>query len=115
MTEEKYQEILKTAPEDHLSEEFKLFLINNNEVVFINENWLVIRNIKYWTEENDWLTAFYLPVKQPWDSVWDKKFQSGFFEKMSELHKSPFADREWLIKAPEKRTVKLFHLHLYKK
>jgi hypothetical protein len=54
MTEEQYQELLKTAPADHFSDEFIQFLRDNNEVVEEIENWLIIKNCK---NENDY-TAF---------------------------------------------------------
>jgi len=42
MTEDKYQEILKTAPQDHFSDEFVQFLRDNNEVISESDNWLII-------------------------------------------------------------------------
>lgn len=109
MTEEGYQEFLKTAPEDHFSVDFLLFLVNNNKVRHWSEKWLVIENTKYWTEENDWLTAFYIgEMKEntPQAIIALYSLSTSF---------DGVLDREWLIKAPSKRSVKLFHVHMYKK
>lgn len=106
MTEEKYQEFLKTAPEDHFSEEFIHFLFENNQWEVKTSDWLIIRNKKYWNPTNDWLTAFYIGMYKNDDDV-----------ALSMLRSIPecYRNREWLIKAPHKRTVKLFHVHLCKK
>lgn len=106
MSEEKYLELLKTAPTDHFSPEFKIFLYDNNRVVSWSEGWLIICNKKYWTPENDWLTAFYTgrDITNP-----------GIALASSHTLLEKYGDREWLIKAPHKRTVKLFHIHLIKK
>lgn len=106
MREDEYQHFLAKAPEDHFSDEFRLFLINNNKVRKIGGNWLVVENIKYRTEENDWLTAFYI-------GPWNKDNKHAIFS--TDWLWTNFSDREWLIKHPSKRTVKLFHIHLYKK
>ena len=109
MNEEKYQEFLKTAPEDHFSKDFKLFLMNNNKVVYFDDDWLVVENKKYWTPENDWLTAFC--VKQDRDNM-----LIGIVRLKDLLENFPESKkRELLIKAPNKRSVKLFHIHLVKK
>jgi len=106
MSEETYKEFLKTAPEDHLSDEFIQFLRDNNEVDYNGFYWLVIKNKKYWTPENDWMTAFYVGK--------DRNTPYIEVERMKGLFMS-YKDREILIKAPHKRTVKLFHVHLIKK
>lgn len=104
MTEQEYQTLLKQAPKDHFSDEFIQYLRDNNVVRFETSSWLVIQNVKYWTPENDWLTAFY---------IGDMLYDDCIVEKISSvMHKFP--DREILIKAPIKRSVKLFHVHLYK-
>lgn len=111
MTEEEYKESLSKAPQDHLSDEFIQFLKENNPVREVGADWLVIENCKYWTPENDWLTAFYVGNRK------DSKHWQDFTEKLSYLssYVDDIEEREWLIKAPHKRTVKLFHIHLYKK
>lgn len=109
MTEEKYQEFLKTAPVDHFSDEFVEFLKQNNKVIKKYWGWLIIRNKKYWTKENDWLTAFYI------DSLDSKNNNYLRGVEKLEILCDEYSDREWLIKAPSKRTVKLFHVHLIKK
>ena len=106
MLEEKYQEFLATAPEDHFSNEFRTFLIQNNKVRKALGHWLVIENIKYRTNENDWLTAFYIGPH-----IKDEKHAIFSTDELW----AEYYDREWLIKHPKKRTVKLFHIHLYHK
>ena len=108
MTEQEYQTLLAQAPKDHYSKEFQLFLINNNQVRFINYKWIVIENCKYKTKENDWLTAFYIGSYGLSDN------EEG--EALTELGRLllDFPNREILIKAPSKRSIKLFHVHLYK-
>lgn len=59
MTEKEYWTLLNHAPADHLSTEFEVFLMNNNEVVAMLENWLIIKNCKYHTDESPWYTAFH--------------------------------------------------------
>lgn len=107
MKEENYQEFLKTVPQDHFSDEFVNFLKNNNEVVDKAYNWLIIKNIKY---HGDWLTAFYIG----WRIENGSFNQSAAIADMWQLIPK-YKDREWLIKAPHKRSVKLFHVHMYKK
>jgi len=99
MTEDKYQEILKTAPQDHFSDEFVQFLRDNNEVISESDNWLIISNIK---DPKDY-TAFY--IESPF-----RKDYGMFLHNLSTLE--DWSDREWKIKAPHKRSVKLFHVHL---
>lgn len=107
MTKQEYQILLKQAPQDHFSKEFQLFLINNNKVRSINSRWLVIENCKYHDDKNDWLTAFHI-------GGW--KLEADDLEGIKDLDRLhlEFPDREILIKAPNKRSVKLFHVHLYK-
>jgi len=106
MNEKEYLDFLAQAPKDHHSKEFIDWLIDKNEVVKIWAGWLIIKNKKYWNPENDWLTAFFIG-----------DFHYEDFQAIGELKwlLSDFGDREWLVKAPHKRTVKLFHVHLYKK
>lgn len=106
MQEDKYQDFLKTAPTDHFSDEFLEFLRNYNVVEKEDENWLIIQNIKYGAT---WLTAFY--KRWRFDPVFNQ--QAGIGDMWGLLPK--YEDREWLIKAPHKRSVKLFHVHLIKK
>jgi hypothetical protein len=107
---ETYEELLARAPKDHFSEEFRLFLINNNKVRFIDGRWLVIENCKYWTPENDWLTAFYL------NGGLMGNLSSGLGNlDILEKYFPGFKDRELLLKSEKNRSVKLFHVHLYKK
>lgn len=108
MTKQEYQILLKQAPQDHFSKEFQLFLINNNKVRSINSRWLVIENCKYHDDKNDWLTAFYIGSF----GLSNDEEQEALTELREILLEFP--DREILIKAPNKRSVKLFHVHLYK-
>ena len=107
---ETYEELLARAPKNHFSEEFKLFLINNNEVRFMSDKWLVIENCKYRTEENDWLTAFRIDSEFDWVSC-ERIYKDMSLDEV--MHK--FRDREFLIRAPHTRSIELFHVHLYKK
>lgn len=102
MQEEKYQEFLKTAPEDHFSEQFIQFLRDNNEVIEEKENWLIIKNVKY-----DWLTAF-------WKRKDCLEYETLAYEQLKNLLIN-YRNYEWKIKAPHKRSVKLFHVHLIQK
>lgn len=102
MTEEQYQEFLKQAPKDHFSDEFIQFLREKNKVVKDTSVWLIIENVK---NPKDY-TAFY--IRQDW-----KNLYFSFLTDLSLLHE--YADREWKIKAPHKRSVKLFHVHLIEK
>jgi hypothetical protein len=103
MQEKEYQEFLKTAPEDHFSDEFIQFLRDNNEVVEETVNWLIIKNCK---DPNDY-TAF-------WKMDCYRNYTLFAYSKLMQLLKE-YGDREWVIKAPHKRSVKLFHVHLIKK
>jgi hypothetical protein len=106
MQEDKYKDFLKTAPQDHFSDEFLEFLRKYNEVDWEGEYWLVIKNIKY---GDAWLTAFY----KRWRTDIDSNTQAGIAQMFDLLDR--YRDREWMIKAPHKRSVKLFHVHLIKK
>lgn len=97
MTEEKYQELLKTAP-DHRSQEFIDFLKENNVVVWEGKNWLIIENCKY---GNGWRTAFWL---HNGDDIWASKY-------LHEVY-SQYPECKIIIKSPAKRTVKRFHFHI---
>lgn len=103
MNEEEYQKFLKTAPVDHFSDEFVQFLRDNNKVIEETNNWLIIENCK---DPNDY-TAFFIGKEKHIGSWWE------FIKNLDDLHK--YYDREWKIKAPHKRTVKLFHIHLINK
>lgn len=103
MKETEYLDFLKKAPSDHFSDEFIQFLRDNNEVVEETSDWLVIKNVK---DPNDY-TAFYKP-----NSIARNDYELFLMDLYRLKH---YKDREWKIKAPHKRTVKLFHIHLTKK
>lgn len=109
MTEKEYQKFLSKVPENHFSRQFIKFLTDNNEVVSHENGWLVIKNKKYWNSKNDWLTAFYTR------EIASPKFNEelGTIDMIDVLLKFP--GREYLIKAKSKRSIQLFHFHLYKK
>lgn len=110
---ETYEELLARAPQDHFSYEFIQFLVDNNNVRYGDYRWMIIENCKYWTPENDWLTAFYL-VNDYADP--DANCLNGLRDIYELLHILPdFKDRELLLKSEKNRSVKLFHVHLYKK
>ena len=105
-----YQKLLESAPSDHNSQEFKVFLTNNNKVRAFTRNWLIIENCKYWDKNNDWLTAFYIDGDE---------FGSEPLEGLDYLEELPrlipdFDERVMLLKPKNKRTVDLFHVHIYK-
>lgn len=89
-----YEELLLQAPA-HDSPEFITFLEDNNEVVLKTENWLVVKNVKYHTEEKPWLTAFHIEGKLD-VSVLDTHFN----------------DWRWEKKPLTRRTISRFHIHL---
>lgn len=104
MTETEYRDWLKKAPQDHLSEEFIQFLRDKpNKVIEETDNWLIIENIK---DPNDY-TAFFIR------DIWKEDNKMFLLDSIELLKK--YGDREWKIKAPHKRSVKLFHVHLIQK
>lgn len=103
LNDQEYEELLKTCPEDHFSYEFIQFLRDNNKVIEETDNWLIIENCK---DPKDY-TAFFIR------DIW-KEDNKMFLMDSTELLKK-YGDREWKIKAPHKRTVELFHVHLIKK
>lgn len=108
MKEKQYQKVLGMIPQDHYSNAFIKYLKENNVVELKTKNWLVIRNIKYWNKKNNWITAFYIGK--------DRINNVDGIAKMHELYAYFHEDnQEWLIKACKKRTIKLFHVHIYKK
>ncbi len=102
MKETEYLNFLKTAPTNHFSDKFIQFLRDNNTVIEELTRWLVIKNVK---DPNDY-TAFYIDKKK-------RKSLESFFENLPDLEH--YKNREWKIKAPHKRTVKLYHVHLINK
>jgi len=112
MTEEEYQEFLKQAPKNHYTGEFLQFLRDKNKVVEETWDWLIIRNKKYWTPENDWLTAYYKHWTVAGGVVGNNTYLA--VENLKCLPTEYFR-REWKIKAPHKRSVGLFHIHLIEK
>lgn len=91
-----YEELLKTAP-DHMSDDFIVFLRENNTVVYESEDWIIIENYKYHTNEKSWWTAF-IKGDRNWRYEIDEIEQFKLFD--------------ILIKSPSRRTVKRFHVHL---
>lgn len=96
--------LLENAPA-HDTPEFIDYLRENNAVVWENPQWVVIENCKYHTEEKPWYTAFW---KGPWEMCPDEWYQD------IDIIWYEFGDYEWLKKAPDRQTVKRFHIHLYK-
>lgn len=97
--------LLEKAPSDHLSPEFLEFLRANNVVEWESDQWLVIRNCKYWTEEKPWLTAFWIGYNRLDGREWWQDIDILWYE---------FGDWKWVKKAASKQTVKRFHIHLIK-
>lgn len=105
MKEEEYLDFLKTAPENHFSDEFIQFLRDKpNKVIEETDNWLIIENCK---DPNDY-TAF-------WINPEFRDFNAKAIQHLTDLLNVDYGNREWVIKAPHKRTVKLFHVHLISK
>lgn len=111
MKEATYQKFLKKAPEDHNSEEFLQFLRDNNVVRFENRDWLVIQNKKYWTKKNDWLTCFW----KGFSGEHGDQYKPNLLTLMEGGNHHELTEREWLKKARKKQSVKIFHIHIYKK
>lgn len=84
-----YAELLAKAPA-HDSPEFIEFLRENNEVLWEDEWWLVIKNVKY-----GWPTAFAKELLPYLSDLEDK-----------------YDHLEWKKKPSSEQTVKRFHLHL---
>lgn len=95
-----YAKLLKEAPA-HDSPAFIDYLRENNVVVFDNDQWIVIENVKYHTKEKPWLTAF-----------WKGDDYIGAVDYLRFLF--IWRDWNWLKKSTDKQTVKRFHLHLYR-
>lgn len=97
-----YATLLKNAP-PHDSDEFLIYLMNNNVVVKQTEHWLIIENCKYHTEEKPWWTAF----------LRDKTALSAWVF-TSELVKI-VPDGWSLMKKPaDKQSIKRPHYHIVK-
>jgi hypothetical protein len=99
ITQQEYEDLLDSAPDDHSSDEFIEWLVDNNIVVFNAEGWVVIENIKYHNEELPWLTAFDVRPEM----TWQYKLQLLQWE---------FPEWKIIIHPPILRSVKRFHVHL---
>lgn len=99
ITEEQYQKVLDSAPPDHMSEEFLLFLKTSSKVILETPDWLVVENIKYHTEELPWYTAF--AVKS------DMTLEYSLQQLQWELPEYKIIIHPVMI-----RSVKRFHVHL---
>lgn len=100
MNDDEYKLFCEIVP-DHNSISFLQFLARHNKVVFENNEWLIIENIKYHTEKRPWHTAFLKGIKT--NNVPTMK-----------LFKQMYSDWNWLKKESTKQTIKRFHIHLYK-
>lgn len=81
--------LLETAPA-HNSPLFIDYLRDNNEVLYENDDWIIIENCKY-----NWPTAF-------------AKTNSPDLSVLIQL----YGDYEWRVKPKDKRTVTRFHIHI---
>lgn len=102
ITTEEYQKILDSAPPNHTSEEFLIFLRENNVVILETPEWLVIENIKYHTKELPWYTAF------------DKKAKDLALEYKLQLLQYEFPEYRYMWNTVFARSVKRFHVHLFR-
>ena len=92
--------MMQGAPK-HDSPHFIDWLKENNTVVYEDTKWIVVRNWKYYTEENPFYTAF------------RKDLYMGFND--LEILYEMFKDYEWLRKSPPKQSItKRFHIHIIK-
>lgn len=95
-----YKKVLADAPPSNRPE-FIDYLRDNNEVIWEDKKWIVIKNMKYWDEENAWQTAF--PKNVP--------YMPKLVNDLLDLYQ----DWEWLKKSPERQTVPgRFHIHFYR-
>lgn len=99
ITSEQYQKILDSAPADHLSPDFIVYLKKTSKVVMETEDWFIVENIKYHTDELPWYTAFDLNP----DMTLEYKLQNLHWE---------FPEWKVIIHPVIIRTVKRFHVHL---
>lgn len=106
--------LLKKAPKDHNSPEFIDFIRANNKVVFECEEWIVIRNCKYWTKKTEWLTAFWKHSATSQEGYILSLDNSMWYDDIKVLW-HVFSDYEWVKKASSKQSVKRFHIHLIKR
>ncbi len=91
--------LLKKAP-PHDAPEFIDYLRANNQVIWEDEDWIVIENCKYHTKKKPWYTCFY----KGQITDWGRAFKT-FWNK--------YGAYEWLVKGPKRRTVTRFHIHVY--
>lgn len=100
-----YEELLAKAPA-HDSPAFIDFLRDNNTVVFENDQWIIVENVKYHTAERHWFTAF-----------WKSPCTIGCCDWYDDIdilwYQSEWSDMAWLKKAANKQTVNRFHIHIY--
>lgn len=93
-----YQSLLAEAP-DHLSPEFIDYLRDNNVVVFEDDFWIVIENIKYHSSTQAHHTAF------------TKKHGIPGVNGIPPWHYRLYPGWEIHIKPSSKRTVQRWHVH----
>lgn len=89
--------LLLNAPA-HDSEEFLMYLRENNRVVYSDGFWLVIENCKYHRTDRLWLTAFAVTTDYQY-------IPTAFLKEFGHL--------EWKKKSSKSQTVKRFHIHMY--
>lgn len=109
-----YEELLAAAP-SHDSEAFLVYLRENNKVVFDNDQWLVIENFKYHTQEKPWYTAFHKNRVQLISAGHGNIIEHTpeWWEDVDILWYQ-WPDWVWLKKSAEDQSVKRFHIHIHK-
>lgn len=75
------------------------FLRDNNRVMYEDSHWLIIENVKYHAPERQWYTAFSKTLEPCFRRLFSYFVKEGY---------------NVLIKPKEKRTVDIFHVHIYK-
>jgi hypothetical protein len=99
ITNKEYEALLASAPPDHNSEEFLLFLRAKNKVVMETPDFLVVENVKYHTEEAPWYTAFFKHDR------WADSLNL-------QLLQHDFPEFRYMINSVFARSIKRFHIHL---
>lgn len=110
MTFEEYSQLLKKKP-DEQNPRFMVWLQKNNEVVYMDHSWMLIKNIKYWTKKNDWLTAFSFRVNNKYIDMTNSE-QNALNKLIAE---NKIKDYAMHINDPVNQSIKKrLHIHFFK-
>lgn len=106
MNEKKYQSLLKECPPWD-SPLFINFIRANNKVLYENNYWIVIENIKYHTEESKFYTAFIKKLKSRFTEISDTEFLSLGEIVLKENLNNYFKYEN----DKENKSIKRYHIH----